>query len=124
MLLLVCRRVAVQKRIAMHAARSFTFAGLALLALATLSGQASAGNVAVGLCSAQGTHYLTIQAAVTAAEALTPPNVVRVCPGSYHEQVVINAPLTLEGIQAATPAPLQDAVVIFPPSGGAAQNTN
>jgi hypothetical protein len=120
---LVCRHVAVPtKRIAMHAARSFTFACLALLAFAALSEQASAGNVAVGLCAAAGTHYLTIQAAVTAAEALTPPNVVRVCPGTYHEQVVIDASLTLEGIQAATPAPLQDAAVILPPSGGATPN--
>jgi hypothetical protein len=125
MLLFVCRRVAVlRKRIAMHAARSFTFAGLGLLALAALSGQASAGNVAVGLCAAAGTHYLTIQAAVTAVETQTAPNVVRICPGTYHEQITIDAPLTLEGIQAATPAPLQDAVVILPPSGGAVQNTS
>jgi hypothetical protein len=47
---------------------------------------------------------------------------VRVCPGSYHEQIIIDAPLTLEGVQSASPAPLQDAVVILPPSGGAVQN--
>jgi hypothetical protein len=123
MQLLVCRRVAIPKRIAMHAARIFTFACLAVLALGAFGGQAFAGNVAVGLCAAQGTHYLTIQAAVTAVEAQTAPNVVRVCPGTYHEQIVITAPLILEGIQSATPAPLQDAVVILPPSGGAVQNT-
>lgn len=122
--LLTCRRVAVpRKGTAMRAARSITLAGLALLAFAAFSGQAFAGNVAVGLCAAAGTHYLSIQAAVTAVETQTPPNVVRVCPGSYHEQVVISGSLTLEGIQAATPAPLQDAVVIYPPSGGATQNT-
>jgi hypothetical protein len=95
-----------------------------LLVLAALSGQAFAGSTAVGLCAAPGTHYTTIQAAVTAAEALTPPSTVRVCPGTYNEQVVITAPLTLEGIQSTTPPPTQDAAVISAAAGVSANTTD
>ena len=70
MVAFVCRRVA----------RSLTFAGFALLALAAFGGQAFAVNTAVGLCAAPGNHYLTIQAAVNAAELLPAPRIVRVCP--------------------------------------------
>jgi hypothetical protein len=103
----------------MHIARRFTFAGLALFALAGLSGQAfAASNTVAGLCSATGTHYLTIQAAVTAVESLGTPRTVRVCPGTYTEQVNINASLTLEGIASGT----SDAPVVLPPNGGLVQN--
>jgi hypothetical protein len=101
-----------------HIARRFTFAGLALLALAALSGQAFAGNTAVGLCAAPGIHYFTIQDAVTAAELLGTPRTVRVCPGTYAEQVNITASLTLEGISSGT----SDAAVVEPPSGGLVEN--
>jgi hypothetical protein len=103
-----------------HINRNFTFACLALLALAAFSGQASAtSNTAVGLCSAAGTHYLTIQAAVNAVELLPAPRTVRVCPGTYTEQVMITAALTLEGVANGT----SDAAVIVPPSpGGLASN--
>jgi hypothetical protein len=57
----------------MHPTRSFTLSCLALIVLVAFSGQAFAGAAAVGLCSAAGTHYTTIQAAVNAAELLAPP---------------------------------------------------
>ncbi len=111
----------------MHHYRSFVFSCLAMIALAVLGAQAFAGSTAVGSCAAAGTHYSTIQAAVTAAEALTGPNTVRVCPGNYPEQVVINNPsaalFTLTGVQSTAPPPTQDAAVILPPVTGAVQNT-
>jgi hypothetical protein len=103
----------------MHAVRSFTFGSFVLLALAALSGQAvAASNVAVGLCAAPGTHYLTIQTAVTAVELLSAPRTVRVCPGTYTEQVSITSALTLEGTAAGT----TDAAVVATPPGGLVTN--
>ena len=113
MLAFVCRRVSRRCE-----TRSFTFAGFALLALAALGGQAFAGNTAAGLCAAAGNHYLTIQAAVNAAELLPTPRTVRVCPGTYAEQVMITSPLTIEGIVNST----SDAAVVVPPPGGVAIN--
>ncbi len=98
---------------------SFTSGCLVLLALASFSGRASAtSSTAVGLCSAAGTHYLTIQAAVNAAELLPAPRTVRVCPGTYTEQVTITAALTLEGVANGT----SDAAVIVPPLAGLSSN--
>jgi hypothetical protein len=120
MLASVCRRVSGCRVTRNHVARSSTFAGLTLFALAALGGQAFASNTAVGLCAAPGNHYLTIQAAVTAAESLTTPRTVRVCPGIYPEQVSITSALTLEGVVNAT----SDAAIIVPPAGGIAMNGN
>ncbi len=53
----------------------------------------------------------TIQGGVNAA---SPGATVEVCPGVYPEQVTINKPLTLTGIQVGT----SDAAVIVPPAGG------
>jgi hypothetical protein len=87
--------------------------------MAALSGHAfAASNTAVGLCSASGNHYTTIQAAVSAVELLAAPRTVRVCPGTYPEQVNITAALTLEGVVSGT----SDAAVVLPPSGGLIQN--
>jgi hypothetical protein len=110
MVAFVCRRVA----------RSLIFAGFALLTLAAFGGQAFAVNTAVGLCAAPGNHYLTIQAAVNAAELLPAPRIVRVCPGTYAEQVTITSGLTLEGIVNAT----SDQALVVPPLGGIAINGN
>lgn len=124
MQLFVCHRAALsilRERASKPSLRSFTFASLALLALAGFSGQAlAASNVAVGLCAAAGTHYLTIQAAVNAVELLSVPRTVRVCPGSYGEQVMITGALTLEGISAGT----SDAAVVETPSGGLVTNAS
>jgi len=113
----------------MHIARSSVFACLALLTLAALSGQAfAASNAAVGLCPASGTHYTTIQAAVNAVELLAAPRTVRVCPGTYAEQVLITGSLTLEGLAAngfaGVSASGPNNPVIVSPSGGVAVSTN
>jgi hypothetical protein len=115
MLAFVCRSVSRFRVTPCRMSRSFTFA---LVALAALGGQAFASNTAVGLCAAPGNHYLTIQAAVNAAEALAIPRTVRVCPGIYAEQVMITSSLTIEGIVNST----SDAAVVVPPSGGIAMN--
>jgi hypothetical protein len=80
----------------------------------------AASNVAVGLCSASGTHYLSIQAAVSAVESLPAPRIVRVCPATYSEQVKITASLTLEGVANGT----LDAAVLVPPMGGLSTNAS
>jgi hypothetical protein len=61
--------------------------------------------------------YLTIQAAVDAAQAGA---IVVVCPGIYPEQVTIKKSLTLSGVANGN----ADASVIAPPSGGMAQNAS
>jgi hypothetical protein len=122
MQLFVCHRAALsilRGRTSMPKLRGLAFASLALLVLAGFSGQAlAASNVAVGLCAAVGTHYLTIQAAVNAVELLPAPRTVRVCPGPYTEQVMITNALTLEGVSAGT----SDAAVVETPSGGLVTN--
>src|SRR5580704_11381477 len=91
-----------------------------LLAVAPAS---ATSNVAVGLCAAPGTHYPSIQAAVSAAELLSPPAIVRVCPGTYAEQVKITGALTLEGVPGSGASAGEDAVVITPPASGLTQST-
>lgn len=102
----------------MQETRNFKLTIPFLLALVLLSAQAFASNVAVGLCAAPGTHYITIQAAVTAAQALAQPVTVRVCPGTYPEQVIITGNMTLLGIAAGT----SDAAVVTTPAGGLVTN--
>jgi len=92
--------------------RNFALSCLALVALVALSGQALASSSdTVGLCAGPGTHYITIQAAVTAVSA---GGTVKVCPGTYPEQVTINKNLTLIGIANGT----SDAAVVTVPNGG------
>jgi hypothetical protein len=86
-----------------------------LVVLVALSGYAFSATVAVGTCTGL-VHFATIQLAVSSVPAGT---TIKVCPGTYPEQVVINKKLTLEGVASAT----QDAVVILPPAGGVVQNT-
>jgi len=104
----------------MYSRRTLPLFCFALAVLAALCGQAFAGSTVAGLCASPGTHYTTIQAAVTAAEALTPPITVRVCPGTYTEQVLITKSLTLEGVPSTPPT--QDAAVILPPLSGLSAN--
>jgi hypothetical protein len=110
-------------------AHIFTFACLALFAIAGLSGQAFATTYAVvypagssctppnppSLPTASHT-FNTIQSAVSASRAAT---TIQICPGTYTEQVAIDKNLTLEGVAGTT----QDAVVIVPPAGGLVANT-
>src|ERR1039458_4078757 len=110
-------RLTHTEELSMHPNRNLSFCCLALVVLVALSGQAFAGSsVTVGLCAGPGIHYLTIQSAVTAVPA---GGTVRVCPGTYPEQVSINKNLTLIGVSTGT----SDAVVIVPPAGGVLQNT-
>jgi|GEM_PF-508912 len=59
--------------------------------------------------------YTSIQAAVNAV-SLIPGSTVKLCPGTYMQQVTITSKLTLTGISG------MDAAVILPPSGGLVQN--
>jgi copper-binding protein NosD len=95
--------------------RNFALSCLALVALVALSGQALASTVTVGLCPGPGTHYTTIQAAVTAVPT---GSTVKVCPGTYPEQVTITKNLTLIGVVNGT----SDAAVVTVPMGGLVTN--
>ncbi len=64
----------------------------------------------------------TIGAAVAAAEAAS-ATIVKVCPGSYPEQVTINKNLTLEGITATTGGRGANQAVITVPVSGFSDNT-
>lgn len=79
----------------------------------------SATTVVVGSCLSGYPQYSSIQGAVTAVSTV-PTAIVKVCPGTYNEQVLITAQqtLTLEGVETST----SYAPVILPPSGGLAQN--
>ena len=87
---------------------------MAMLTLASLQGQKLlASNVAVGPvdCLPNLVHYPTIQHAVNAVPA---GSTVNVCAGVYHQQVLINKSLTLQGVANGN----EDAVVIYPPLTG------
>jgi parallel beta-helix repeat protein len=91
---------------------------VAAVVLSGLLGQSLATTtVAVGpsTCKSTFKHYATIQSAVSAVPWGT---IVMVCPGSYAEQVIINQPLTLEGVTDGT----GNAAVITVPGGGLVQN--
>src|SRR5882757_2437776 len=99
----------------MHTNRSLVLACLALVVLVALSGQAFSATVAVGNCTAL-LNYATIQQAVNAVPA---GSTIKVCPGKYREQVVIDKQVTLAGIVYAN----QDIAVILPPTTGMIANT-
>ena len=71
-------------------------------------------NAVVGTCY-PGTQYTTIQAAVNAA---SPGSTVRVCPGSYPEQVFIGQSVNLLGVSNGA------AAVLVPPASGLVANGN
>ena len=81
-------------------------AGLTLLAAVIVAFPAAAGGggssevnpggiVVDDNSACPGTDYTSIQAAVTASPA---GSKIQVCPGTYNEQVVINKPLTIDGV--------------------------
>lgn len=91
---------------------------LVLLTLAAQLPLASATiTYAVGTCEPKITSFTTITKALQATKR---PNVIKVCPGAYTEQVVITFPVALEGISASNSA----GVVIVPPSGGLVANAS
>jgi Periplasmic copper-binding protein (NosD) len=69
-----------------------------LFALATLPSWASS-TYTVGQCVPNVGGFLTITDALTYHP---PPTVVKVCPGTYNEQIEITNPVTLEGISDGT----------------------
>jgi hypothetical protein len=69
-----------------------------LLALATVPSWASS-TYTVGQCVPRVVGFMTIMDALTYAP---PPTVVKVCPGTYNEQIEITKPVTLEGISDGT----------------------
>jgi hypothetical protein len=91
--------------------RSLKFSCLALFVLITLSGLAFSSTVAVGDCTNL-THFTTIQLAVSSVPS---GSTVKVCPGTYPEQVIINRNLTLVGVGPT-------ASVVTVPAGGLVQN--
>jgi parallel beta-helix repeat protein len=80
----------------------------------TFATRRAEAGIVVGACTA-GTHYATIQAAVNAAPS---GSTIHVCPAYYFEQVLIEKPLTLQGIAARG----SDAPVIAPPTSGLVPN--
>lgn len=100
----------------MRTTRVMTLAFVPLLVLVALSGQALAATVAVGNCTAL-PNYVTIQQAVNGVPA---GSTIQICPGTYHEQVLITQKVTLKGIVYST----QDRAVIVPPKTGMVANTN
>ncbi len=94
-----------------------TLVTAAIAFLAGLSARPlSAATVYVGSCVANVAQYSTIQAAVNAVH---PGSTIRVCSGSYPEQVVINKDLNLTGFDTGT----ADNPVVVIPSGGFVANT-
>jgi parallel beta-helix repeat protein len=73
-----------------------------------------AATVAVGTCMPHLVQFTSIQSAVDAAPA---GSTIKVCPGTYPEQVVINKKLTLEGINAGG---ADNPTLVIPPNGFAA----
>ncbi len=85
---------------------------IALVTLAVLlSASAFAGTTyAVGTCLPNLPYYTTISLAVSNVPS---GSTIKVCPGSYPEQVLITQPLTLEGVPGAS-----SAAVVVAPAGG------
>jgi hypothetical protein len=85
------------------------FVSMFLFTIAALLVPHSIMATTVGNCQPGG--FPTISAAVAAATSGT---IVKVCPGTYPEQVVISTPLTLEGITSGN---ADRAVITVPASG-------
>jgi hypothetical protein len=95
----------------MHPIRNLAFSCLALVVLIALSGQAFSSTVAVGGCTNL-VHFATLQLAVNSVPA---GSTIKVCPGTYREQVLITKNLTLIGTGPT-------AAVVLPPVGGLVKN--
>jgi parallel beta-helix repeat protein len=89
----------------------------AVLFCALLGQSFATTTVVVGPSTCKSTlkHYSTIQSAVSSVPWGT---TVMVCPGTYPEQVIVNQPLTLEGVTDG----VGNAAVITVPLGGLVQN--
>jgi hypothetical protein len=99
--------------------RSFLLFLLALTAQVPLA--SATVTYAVGTCEPTLKSFLVIQnenGETGALNATPPPNVVKICPGTYPEQIVISYPVTLEGVPTSTSAQ----TIISVPSGGLVTN--
>jgi len=88
----------------------FIMLGILMIGIST---QAAQAQLVVGTCVA-GTQYSTIQDAVNAAPS---GSTIKVCPGGYPEQILIEKPLTLQGIISSG---AEGAWVLKPTGGWAA----
>jgi hypothetical protein len=95
--------------------RRMTLACFASLLLVAFSGKAFSATVAVGSCTSL-VNFATIQQAVN---AVPPGSTIQICPGTYHEQVLITQKVTLVGISNG----MLDRVVVAPPTTGMVANT-
>jgi hypothetical protein len=84
---------------------------LFLLALSAQVPLASAKTITYTVGSCSPTSYPTIQEALDATPS---PNVVKVCPGTYAEQLIIGIPVTVEGISNGN---LSGATIAVPAGG-------
>jgi len=99
--------------------RRISLVAAAIAILAGLSGQSlKAATVSVGNCIAGGIHFPTIQAAVSGVAA---GSTIRVCPGNYPEQVVINKNLTLRGVESDNAF---NPTLVIPSPGGFVTNSS
>lgn len=71
------------------------------------------GGLVVGAC--RGATHATIQAAVDAA---TSGQTIRVCPGTYSEDVLVDKPVTLLGSGATVSPDADDSTFLTEPTGG------
>lgn len=103
----------------LRSARSLSYLAMAITILAGLGGRPlKAATVSVGTCITGGIHFTTIQAAVNAVPA---GSTIKICPGNYPEQVVIDKNLTLKGVESDTAF---NPVIVAPSLGGFVANTS
>jgi parallel beta-helix repeat protein len=88
---------------------------LAATAAVFITSHAYARNYGVGTCNTAIGYYTTIQEAVNSVPA---GSVIKICPGTYPEQVTISKNITLEGVTAAN----SSYAAITIPAGGAVVN--
>jgi|SRR5580658_181411 hypothetical protein len=90
-----------------------SFVKLLLVVLLTLGSSELWATVTyqVGTCKPAPHTFQTITAALTATP---PPNVVKVCPGTYNEQVNITYPVTLQGMISGNSG---EVIIASPPNG-------
>jgi len=94
--------------------RHLVLARLALVVFVAFGGQAFSSTVAVGTCTSL-VNFATIQQAI---DAVPSGSTIKICPGTYKEQLHISQPVTLTGLVFIN----KDLVVVAPPATGMVQN--
>jgi hypothetical protein len=92
-----------------------------MLVLATCFAAQTAQASTVSVGTPNCTNLVNFAAIQLAVNAVPAGSTIKICPGNYPEQVVINKRLALLGIPNA--GGTQDAAVISPPAGGMVVNT-